>query len=210
MTLPDALGCLGMRAGRKLALMETQPRPRTQVTDPTGVAVANNLRRVRGRKRWSTYELSRRLAKAGRPMTPSAIAKVERCERRGDVGDLMALAAVLNVSPSALLLPMDDSPTSTLRLTGAGEVPADVAWDWVDGKRPLRIAEGDAEASMLEYALVSRPPRRRRPRAYAKGERTPEQLASIRRHWERLIEMGAVDPNVVARLDPEVWAEAGD
>jgi len=117
-------------------------------------------------------------------MTPSAVAKVERGERRVDAGDLMALAAVLNVSPSALLLPLDDSPTSTLRITGAGEVPADVAWDWVDGKRPLRVAPNDAETSALEYALFSRPPRRRRPRAYARGERSPEQLANTRRHWK--------------------------
>lgn len=126
-----------------------------------------------------------------------------------DAGDLMALAVVLNVSPSALLLPLDDSPNSTISITGAGEVPADVAWDWADGKRPLRMPENDTETAMLEYALFSRPPRRRQPRGYARGERTPDQLANARRHWQRLIDMGAVDPEIAMRLDREAWEADG-
>lgn len=144
--------------------MTNQPRPRTQITDPIGQAVAANVRRVRERRGLSTYDLSRMLGRAGRPIAPSALAKVERGERRVDVGDLVALAVVLGVSPSALLLPLDDDPAHTIEVTGAGSLPADVAWDWMDGKRPLKWRQepvGD-HTEALEYDLHSRPPRRRR------------------------------------------------
>ena len=131
------------------------------VTDPTGVTVAHNVRRVRERRGLSTYQLSRSLAEAGRPMAPAAIGRLERGERRVDVGDLAALAVVLSVSPSTFLLPPDDSPASEAEVTGAGFVAADVAWDWADGRRPLTLPEGDPGTAMLEYQLYGRPPARR-------------------------------------------------
>ncbi|MEW2421269.1 helix-turn-helix transcriptional regulator [Streptomyces nigra] len=146
---------------RKIPAMTTDPRPRTQVSDPTGRQVAENVRRIREARGWSTYDLSRHLSEAGRPIAASAIAKVERAERRVDVGDLAALAVVLRVSPSALLLPLNDAPQSTVEVTGAGQVPADTAWDWADGQRPLRIIGADAGAAWLEYQLYGRPSHRR-------------------------------------------------
>ncbi|WP_413753070.1 helix-turn-helix domain-containing protein [Streptomyces sp. R-74717] len=135
--------------------MTPEPRPRTQITDPTGQHVAANVRRVREARGWSTYDLSRLLGKAGRPIAASAIAKVERAERRVDVGDLAAMAVVLGVSPSALLLPL--TREGTVSVTGAGEVPASTAWEWADGERPLVIPPGDKGQALLEYTLWSRP-----------------------------------------------------
>ncbi|MEV7309438.1 helix-turn-helix transcriptional regulator [Streptomyces microflavus] len=135
--------------------MTSQPRTPTQVTDPTGLNVAANVRRVRKARGWSTYDLSRVLEKAGRPIAPSAVAKVERGERRVDVGDLTALAAALRVSPSALLFPL--RVEGEFEVTGAGRVSASDAWEWADGARPLVIPEGDGGTAMLEYILWSRP-----------------------------------------------------
>lgn len=145
---------------RKLVDMTSAPRPRTQVSDSTGQNVAANVRRIREARGWSTYDLSRLLREAGRPIAPSAIAKVERAERRVDVGDLTALAVVLGVNPSALLLPMKDGPADSIEITGASPVAASDAWDWADGKGPLRVAEGDFDAR-LQFDLYARPGRRR-------------------------------------------------
>lgn len=115
--------------------MTQQPRPRTQVSDETGKTVAANVRRIRELRGFSTYELSRALKAAGRPIAPSALAKVERAERRVDVGDLVALAVVLNTSPISLLLPAvwGDVP---VELTSERQVMARTAWRWIRGLSP--------------------------------------------------------------------------
>ncbi|WP_318811482.1 helix-turn-helix transcriptional regulator [Streptomyces scabiei] len=170
----------------KLMLMPEQ-KSAQHVTDPTGMTVAQNVRRVRDRRGLSTYDLSRRLAEVGRPMAPAAIGRLERGERRVDVGDLAALAVVLGVSPSTFLLPLDDSPQNAVEITGAGSVPADVAWDWADGDRPLDLPESDPGTAMLEYQLYGRPPGRRT------HKRDPKRM------WHLLQESG-VDPSAMLRL----------
>ncbi|KWT62843.1 hypothetical protein ADL21_06255 [Streptomyces albus subsp. albus] len=142
--------------------MTQQPRPRTQVSDPTGKTVASNVRRVRELRGLSTYELSRKLEAAGRPIAPSALAKVERAERRVDAGDLVALAAILRVNPSALLLPLTDDYAETVEITGVGTVGAEQAWDWLDGEGPIEeIAPGDPSGALLQFQVYARPPGRR-------------------------------------------------
>jgi transcriptional regulator with XRE-family HTH domain len=109
----------------------------------------------------SSYALSDRLRDAGRPVSPSAVAKTERGERQVSVDELVALAIVLNVSPSALLLPPTDDPQTTVEITGAGTVPANEAWDWIDGKRRLDRPCANLENAALEFKLFGRPPIRR-------------------------------------------------
>ncbi|MES9804970.1 helix-turn-helix domain-containing protein [Streptomyces cinereoruber] len=138
--------------------MTEQPRTKTQINDATGKTVAENVRRLREKRGWSTYNLSAKLKEVGRPIAPSAVAKVERAERRVDVGDLAALAAVLDASPAALLLPLDDDPDHLLDVTGAGRVPADAAWAWAFGQRPLKVTPGREDADLLEYQLNALPP----------------------------------------------------
>lgn len=138
--------------------MTQPPRSKPQVTDDTGKAVAKNVRRIRELRGLSTYDLSRKLGEAGRPIAPSALAKVERAERRVDVGDLACLAVVLGVSPSALLLPITGSPDAPVGVTGAGEVPALAAWEWADGRTPLRYTPGrHPEDQWMEFELYGRP-----------------------------------------------------
>ncbi|MFG2330166.1 helix-turn-helix domain-containing protein [Streptomyces sp. NPDC048604] len=139
--------------------MTQPPRPKPQVTDATGRTVAANVRRLRELRGLSTYELARKLKEADRPIAPSALAKVERGERRVDVGDLMALAVVLGVSPTALLLP--PNARGEAEVTGAGSVSGYDAWMWAWCQSPLRMpADEDSEEGMRavrEFELVSRP-----------------------------------------------------
>ncbi|MDX5565652.1 helix-turn-helix transcriptional regulator [Streptomyces sp. ID05-04B] len=167
------------------------------ITDPTGRAVAQNVRRVRERRGLSTYDLARRLTDVGRPMAAAAVGRLERGERRVDVGDLMALASVLEVPPSALLLPLDDDPQHSVDVTGAGTVPADVAWDWADGKRPLQLPEGESGTAMLEHQLYGRPP----------GRRTSRRDTS---HLFRVLQDAGVDPTAMLRLIGAIEEEGRD
>lgn len=156
-----------------------RPRPAAQY-GPTAEAVAKNVKRLRESRGMTIYSLSGALEKAGRPITASAVAKIERQQRQVSVDDLMALAIVLKVSPSALLLPLDDNPNKRHGITGGGEAPADVAWDWMDGQRPLHLTPGNEETEMLEYDLYSRPARRRIHSSPVR-EATEEEREYIRR-----------------------------
>lgn len=138
--------------------MTEQPRNRTQITDETGKTVAANVRRLREARGLSTYDLSRALAEAGRPIAPSAIAKVERAERRVDVGDLMALAVVLGVSPVTLLLPANArggrTPTASRRRRGQrSREPVKSAWS----------APGAGRGARTRYSPVTLTWARKRP-----------------------------------------------
>lgn len=140
----------------------TPPKTRQQVSDATGKTVAANVRRVRELRGLSTYDLSKRLSEVGRPIAASAVSKVERAERRVDVGDLTALAAALRVNPSTLLLPFTDYADDTVEITGVGTVSAEAAWDWADGEMPIeRIEPGDPTGALLQFQVYARPPGRR-------------------------------------------------
>jgi transcriptional regulator with XRE-family HTH domain len=142
--------------------MSEQRRARPAIQcGPTAATVAANVKRIRKARGLSTYALSGQLSEAGRPIAPSAVAKVERGERQVTVDDLMALAVALDVSPSALLLPPTDDPSEKVEITGTASVPADQAWDWMDGRRRLDQPTPDPNGAALLYALHSRPPIRR-------------------------------------------------
>jgi transcriptional regulator with XRE-family HTH domain len=127
----------------------------------TGRQAAANLLRLRKVRGYSVRKLSALLAEAGRHVSPSGITWMEHGQRRIDVDDLVALAAVLNVAPSAFLLPLIDNPMERLEITGAGHIPADEAWDWLDGRRRLDRPSPDPGAAAIDFALHSRPPLRR-------------------------------------------------
>lgn len=141
--------------------MTQQPRTPTQITDPTGKVVAANVRRIRDEIRgWSTYELSRKLKQVGRPIAPSAVAKIERAERRVDTGDLMALAVALGVNPNALLFPA--ASEGDVELTGAGVRTAGDVWEWAEGNRPLELPAGDDGTAHNLFQTDARPAGRRK------------------------------------------------
>jgi len=142
--------------------MGEQQRGRRAIeVGPTGRAVAANISRLRERRGMTTRQLSGALERAGRNIPASGITRMEKGERVVTTDELAALAIVFGVSPSALLLPLEDAPNRVVEITGAGAVHADVAWDWMDGKRPLHLTRGAEETELLEYDLYSRPLRRR-------------------------------------------------
>lgn len=187
-TVAEGVGLLEPLLSRKLAVMSTAPRPKTQVTDPTGKVVADNIRRIRDEIRgWSTYELARKLGDAGRPIAASALSKIERAERRVDVGDLMALAVALEVHPAALLFP----PTieGDVELTGGGRTAAGIAWEWAEGERPLKLPANDDGAAHNAFQADARPPGRRKfvsgPVRGRLTEDGRERMAQMREQFER-------------------------
>lgn len=141
-----------------MTAIETEELPEGAGWGPTSRHVAANLKRLRKARGLSTTRLADALKAAGQPIPPTGITRIEKGERRVDVDDLTALAVVLGVSPSALLLPPTSSPEDRFEVTGGGEVQSDTAWAWVDGTRPLHMPEDSAYAATLEYALYSRPP----------------------------------------------------
>lgn len=146
------------RVGWETRLMTTSRAPRRPNTlGPTGLQVAENLRRIRQLRGMSTTQMARRLTELGRPIAAASITQVEHGRRRVDVDDLVAFAFVLDVSPSALLLP----PTTVGRVevTGAGVVSAHDAWRWVDGQWPLDAprAPEQLRRRLMDFHLTSRP-----------------------------------------------------
>ncbi|MFK4595722.1 helix-turn-helix domain-containing protein [Streptomyces pristinaespiralis] len=142
--------------------MSEQQRGRRAIeAGPTGKTVGENLARLRKVRGLTTRQLSGLLEKNGRPIPASGITRMEKAERQVVVDELVALAAALRVSPSALLLPLTDDPSVSVDLTGAGTVDAATAWDWLDGVAPLKATAGDDTTDALDHALYSRPPGRR-------------------------------------------------
>ncbi|WP_405671487.1 helix-turn-helix domain-containing protein [Streptomyces canus] len=143
-------------------MAEQQKRRRGAVEmGPTAATVGVNVRRIRDEVRgWSTYELAGKLTKAGRPIAPSAISKIERGERQVTVDDLVALALVLRVNPNALLLPA--TAEGEVELTGAGTLPAGDVWEWAEGNRPLDMPASDDGTAHNIFQTDARPAGRRK------------------------------------------------
>ena len=119
--------------------------------------VAENVASWRKARQLQQKDLSARLREIGRPMLPTVISKIERGERRIDIDDLMALSVALDVSPLVLLLPRTGTGEETVLITDEVEAPAARVWQWVDGDKPLSVAENDPWGHTLRYRLDSRP-----------------------------------------------------
>jgi transcriptional regulator with XRE-family HTH domain len=131
----------------------------------TGQNVRANVARLRKARGWTTSKLAERMAAAGRPIPQSGVSRIELGARRVDVDDLTALAVVLGVSPSALLLPVGVESHDEVEVTGSTPVSASTAWHWADGKGPLRLPQGDGTTAsgralyeaLAQYRLYGRP-----------------------------------------------------
>lgn len=105
-------------------------------------AVATNVKVIRERRGLTQQQLALGLREVGRPMQPTAVAKVEAGDRRVDVDDLTALAVVLNVPLARLLLP-DTGEFDEVHVVPAYAVPAWDAWQWASGEQSLWRANDD-------------------------------------------------------------------
>ncbi|WP_098701376.1 helix-turn-helix domain-containing protein [Nocardia farcinica] len=126
----------------------------------TGQTVAANVKRLREDKNLTYAELSRRLETIGRPIPVLGLSRVENGTRRVDVDDLMALAVVLEVSPSALLMPGVDAGSPKVDATGIPDpVPAQRLWNWALGldllpgvsRDPLAVHRFVKYSNPIEY-----------------------------------------------------------
>jgi transcriptional regulator with XRE-family HTH domain len=123
---------------------------------PTGETLRENVRRLREDQRLTYVELSDRLSAAGRPIPVLGLRRIERGERRVDADDLVALAVVLGVNPSTLLLPY--TVEGDTEITGAGTVPARAAWGWADGENPVQLPADDDGTALVDFTRAARPP----------------------------------------------------
>ncbi|MET7619038.1 helix-turn-helix transcriptional regulator [Streptomyces sp. NPDC005408] len=143
--------------------MSEQQRGRRAIeAGPTGKTVGENLARLRKVRGLTTRQLSGLLERNGRHIPASGITRMEKAERQVTADELVALAAALRVNPSALLLPLNDDPATTVEITGVGTVSAEDAWDWMDGEMPIEpIEPGDPSGAILQFQLYARPAGRR-------------------------------------------------
>ena len=137
---------------------------------PTADTVAANVKRLREQQNLGLRALAQRLATTGRPLTHTALDKIERGTRRVDVDDLTALAAALDVSPATLLMP--DVPVvpgvpklayrpewdAPVDVTGLPEsISAHYLWMWLTAQTPPRPAYDDADLARVGGTLDTRP-----------------------------------------------------
>lgn len=107
----------------------------------TGRTVARNITRFRALRGLTLAQLSARMDGVGRAMTGNTLSAIENQSRRADVDDLVAIAAALDISPAALLMPdvddLSDTPPTTTHPEGSGEWMARQFWDWLVADAPL-------------------------------------------------------------------------
>lgn len=108
---------------------------RRSVQQETRGVYGPRLRQVRNHRGWTQEQLAQEMAgRIGHPMNRATIAKIEGGRRPLEVGELVALAAALGVSPSSLFLEQD---VEYVRLTERIKVKAETAAAWVNGEAPL-------------------------------------------------------------------------
>ncbi|WP_084486373.1 AIPR family protein [Nocardia sienata] len=133
-----------------------------------GLGVGDKIRSLRRERKLTLEALSARLADLGRPLDLSALARMEKGQRRIYVDDLVALASALDIAPSQLLPteppaqvdagsnernPQPKSATATRRRIDFLE-PTGPAMP-VDARRAIDMVKGylDAEYSSLRIEL---------------------------------------------------------
>lgn len=126
---------------------------------PTAETVSANVKRLRTEQNLGLRGLATKLAEVGRPLTHSAVDQIEKGNRRVDVDDLLALAAALDVTVAALLMPEPteeewDTFTNEVKMadswvakaTGHPEgVPAKILWKWLTAAGPPRAVEDERD-----------------------------------------------------------------
>lgn len=165
----------------------SRPR-RANELGPTGSRLAENVKAFRERLPLTTEQLAERVSGLGRPMRANTITKIEKGQRRVDIDDAVALAVALEVNLTTLVLPY--RTTGSAQLTETTTVDAGDAWDWADGRRPLRVPEGDDGSALVDFQRHARPLNRRAwpvstpagmlAAASESSSATPERLRELR------------------------------
>lgn len=119
--------------------------------------VAENIADRRNHLGLSIAELSRRTHEAEHPLAALALRRIEAGERRIDVDDLTALAAILETTPAALLSPPEPEENGahfleeTNALSGTPALTPFEALTWVNGE--LEATTTSARTQFYERKL---------------------------------------------------------
>src|SRR3990170_7421235 len=96
--------------------------------------IAQRVKELRGRRGWTAAHLGAVLGKHGVAWDRFTVANLESGKRKNvTVQELFALALALDVSPTNLLVPLDDRP---YQLTPTRTENADLVRAWVRGEEP--------------------------------------------------------------------------
>lgn len=97
--------------------------------------IAQRVKELRGRRGWTAAQLGKALDKHGIRWDRFTVANLENGKRQNvTVQELFALALALDVSPTSLVVPLDDRP---YQITPTRTEHADMARAWVRGEEPL-------------------------------------------------------------------------
>lgn len=127
---------------------------------PIGENVIANVEALRKDRQLSYEALAAKLAEIGHPMNPVSLSRLGRGERRVGADDLVAIAIVLGVNVSALLLPRDAHDDAEIQLTPAIRQRFALAWQWADGELPVQlqpVTEEEAHAALRDFQRHARP-----------------------------------------------------
>jgi hypothetical protein len=118
-------------------------------TGPAGEVLAANIRRVRTEQRLGYAELSRLLADIGRPIPELGLRRIELCERRVDVDDLLAISYVLRIAVVDLLVDKD-ATTEPYPLIPSEQFESESVRDWIRGETVHLARHKDPESPWAE------------------------------------------------------------
>ena len=126
--------------------MAITKQPKMPVAGPVGRQLIANLRELLEARGLSFRRASAALDELGRPIPPLGMSRLLDADRRVDVDELVALAVMLGVNPSALLLPRHAGRDDIVDLTPKTQQRSHVVWGWADGRFPLPPELAEAEA----------------------------------------------------------------
>jgi hypothetical protein len=104
---------------------------------PAGRVLAANIARVREAQRLSYIDLSRELARAGRPIPELGLRRIEKGERRVDFDDLLAIAYVLRICVVDLMISGDVADGDPYPITRQRAYRSGSVRDWISGQTVL-------------------------------------------------------------------------
>ena len=155
--------------------------------------LARRVRELRRRRGLSAAQLADRLRQAGLDWDRSIVANLENGRRASlDIGELLALALVLDVAPTHLLVPLDDE--QPYQVTPTRVEPSGAVRDWVRGAGALDGTDEraySAEIPDAEWRLLSE-----RLKVHRSG-----QLGTYRER--RLAEVLAAHPELAEALEAD-------
>ncbi|MFF6980647.1 helix-turn-helix domain-containing protein [Streptomyces sp. NPDC008343] len=109
-------------------------------------------------RRQTTEELARAVSALGVPMSASTITKIEKRKRRVTVDELVALAAVLGVSPVTLMLPAADSGQGVRLAPRLLAHSWSLTWMWMHGDTQLAVdGTEESEIGRFQWVAMNRP-----------------------------------------------------